>query len=605
MNCKIHNHKNFSRVFIRSIAALAGAAFLFATGCNSKKSVEDQTALQLVTTSKIKGLDPVMAGDLYSGRQVANAYEALYQYHYLKRPYTLDPLLAEELPTISPNGKTYTIKIKKGVLFQDDPSFEKNNGKGRELTAQDFVYSFMRLADPKETTDGWWIFDGKVVGLNEWREANKSSEKVDYDAKIEGLKAIDRYTLQINLTQPSQQFVYYLAMAFTSAVSREAVEFYDKDFLRNPVGTGPWKLNRDESNLNAKLVWDKNPTYRKELYPAEGDSADKDKGLLEDAGKPLPLADKMVVNVIVESQPMWLKFMSGSLDQAGIPKDNFQAAITPDKELSPDLKSKGIILHKAPQLDVTYTAFNMEDPIVGKNENLRKAIVAAYDVRPMIDLFYNGRAIPANSAVPPGVFGYEADYINSNQGYNLEKAKELLAKAGYPGGKGLPTLVMLNRSDSTSRQMGEYFIKKMEEIGVKVTINSFTWPDFVKNMNNKNGQIWGLAWGADYPDAENFLQLFYGKNKSPGPNNANYSNPDYDKLYEKLLTLKDGPQKMEIIRKMRGIIEKDTPWIFGVHRVGYSLNQPWLRNFKYIEFDHNQEKYLRVDAGIKKKYGKI
>ena len=591
-----------NRILNRNL--ICGTVLVLALGiasCTKKGGSSGSRELNLTSSAKIKGLDPIQAGDLYAGRQVANAYEPLFQYHYLKRPYELIPALAESMPTFeSSSGSAAStvlkVRLKRAVLFQDDECFKASNGKGRELTADDIVYSFMRLADRKENAEGWWIFDGKIKGLNEWRDATPAGKNGDYSAKIEGLKALDRYTVRIELTKPNNQFLYYLAMPFTSIVPKEAVEHYGADFLRNPVGTGPFKLVREESNLNSKLVWVRNPTYRQEMYPTEGEPDDKAKGLLEDAGKQLPLVDKMIVQVIPEDQPRWLNFQSGKLDLTGIPKDNFDSTISADMDLNAEMMKKGIVLHKAPNLDVTYTSFNMEDPIVGKNKWLRKAMSLAYDINPVIKLFYNGRAIPAQSPIPPGVFGYSSQYRNPNVDYNIEKAKEFLAKAGYPGGKGLGTITLLGLSTSQARQQSEYFVNSMSKIGINVVVKAFTWPDFLKNMNDKKGQMWGLAWGADYPDAENFLQLFYGKNKAPGPNNANYVNSDYDRLYKEMLNLQNGEKRLEVIKKMVKIVEDDVPWVFGTHRIGFTLAQPWLRNYKVIEFDHNQEKYLNIDV---------
>lgn len=573
-------------------------ALVFAASACTKSQKDTPNTLNLVQPSKIKGLDPAFADDLYSGNEVGRVYEGLLQYHYLKRPYVLVPNLAEEMPTISSDGKTFTFKLKKGVLFQDDAAFKSTNGKGRELTAEDFIYSFKRLADPKLNSPGWWIFDGKIVGLNEWRDANAKAEKVNYDQAVEGLKALDPHTLQIKLVQRSYQFPYFLAMSFASAVAREVVENYGKEFLNHPVGTGPFKL--EEFNGSSKIVYVKNPTYRKELYPNEGEPGDKEAGLLADAGKLLPLADKIVVTVLTEDQPRWLNFMSGKLDAITIPKDNFSQAVTPSKDLSPELKSKGVVLVKSEGLDVTHESFNMADPLMGKNKLLRQALSMAHHMEPAIDLFYNGQAIAAQGPIPPGIAGYDPNFKNPYRQYNLEKAKELLAQAGFPGGKGLAPIEYATVSNSTSRQMNEYLTKQFAAIGVQLKINAYSWPEFQSAVKNRRGQMWGFAWGADYPDAENFLQLFYSKNVSPGPNDSNYQNPEYDKLYEKSLTMPDSAERTALYQQMVKMLVEDAPWIFGVHRMSFGLIQPWLKNYKPHELEHSRAKYYRVDASAKK-----
>ncbi len=584
----------------KKTAVLAFAALLSVatfSACTKKGGNDPANTLHLATPEKIKGMDPVFADDLYAGTEVHRVYESLYQYHYLKRPYVLIPNLAEAMPEISSDGKTYTLKLKKGVLFQDDICFKASNGKGREMTAEDVVYSYKRLADPKLASSGWWIFDGKLVGLNEWRDAQGKAATTDYSVPIEGLKAVDRYTVQLKLIQRSSQIGYALAMAFTAVVPREAVEAYGKEFLNHPVGTGPFRI--DEYNPTSKLVYVKNPTYRQELYPSEGAPGDKEAGLLADAGKVLPLSDKVIVSIIVEDQPRWLNFMAGKLDRAAIPKDNFDQAVDKAQNLKPELAQKGIILFKDPSLDVTHESFNMADPLIGKNKLLRQALSLAYNPAPAIDLFYNGRAIVAQGPIPPGLAGYDEAMRNPYKQFSIEKAKELLAKAGFPGGKGLPPIEYATTSSSTSRQMNEYLQKQFESIGVTLKMNTYSWPEFQAAIKNKKGQMWGFAWGADYPDAENFLQLFYSKNGSPGPNDANYSNPEFDRLYEKSLTLQDAPERTAIYKQMVKLVVEDCPWIFGVHRLSYSLGNKWLKNYKYHEFENSAFKYLRVDPALK------
>ena len=579
----------------KSVALLILLAFA-PTACTSKKKDEPANTVRLASVAKIKGFDPIFADDLYGGTETMRVYEGLLQYHYLKRPYTLVPALSEAMPERSKDNKTFTFKLKKGVLFQDDPCFKESGGKGRELTAEDFIYSFKRLADAKNASPGWWVFEGKIEGLDEWREAGSKAGSADYAAVVSGLTAPDRYTLKIKLKAPSIQFLYFLAMPFTAVVPREAVEHYGKEFLNHPVGTGAFRLV--ENLPGSKMVYAKNPTFRKDLYPSEGAPGDKELGLLADAGKPVPMADRIVVQVFEESQPLWLNLISGKLDLAAIPKDNYSSAVTPGKELNPDLKAKGMRLVKEAELDLTFTSFNMDDPLVGKNKLLRQAMSLAYDEDQYIELFYNGRAVAAQGPVPPGIFGYDAAFKNPFRQFNVAKAKELIARAGYPEGKGLPVIEYATLSDSTNRQSAEYLQKMLGAIGVKLKVNTYSWPEFQATVKNRKAQMYSFAWGADYPDAENFLQLYLGRNESPGPNNSNYKNPEYDKLYEKLLTMTDGPARNDLIKKMVAILVEDCPSIFGAHRIAFALVHPWLKNYKRHEFNHGMSKYLKVDTTL-------
>ncbi|HVK61234.1 MAG TPA: ABC transporter substrate-binding protein, partial [Bdellovibrionales bacterium] len=388
--------------------AMVLLAFGF-TGCSkcSRSVDEKDTTLNVYSPVNIKGMDPIRADDLYSSTVIQQVFDGLLQYHYLKRPLELEPALADGMPTVSNNGLTHTFKIKKGVKFHDNACFPE--GKGRELVAQDFVYSFKRLADPKNASQGFWIFDGYIKGLNEWADAMKTG-KATYDTAIAGLETPDSHTLVIHLTKPYYQLYYVLAMGFAAAIPKEAIDKYGEEFLNNPVGTGPYMLkNASDWVRNSKLTLQRNPTYREELYPSEGEEGDKEAGLLADAGKKLPFADTVVFNEIIESQPRFQNFMKGKLEFLEIPKDNFETVVTKEdrNKLQPDLVNKGIRLSITPNVDITYIGFNMRDPILGKSKAIRHALTLSQDTKTLIDKFYNGRGIIAQSPIPPGISGYD------------------------------------------------------------------------------------------------------------------------------------------------------------------------------------------------------
>ena len=572
------------------ISLLLGGGF---SGC-TKSQKEAANVIRLAHPEKVKGLDPIYADDEYIHREALKSYETLLQYHYLKRPFALVANLAESMPEISADGRTYTLRLKKGVLFQDDPCFKETAGKGRELIAEDFVYSIKRLADPKLLSTGWWTVDGKIVGLNAWHDQAAKNGTADYTQPIAGLRAVDRYTIEIKLVNRASTFPYVLAMPFTAIVPHEAVEFYGREFNNHAVGTGAFKLVEFSPT---KIIWVRNPTFRTEFYPSEGEPKDKDAGLLAEAGKPIPFVDRVEVEVYEQWQPMWLNFLAGKLDRTMIPKDNYAQAIE-GKELSPELKAKGIRLAKYDRMDVTHITFNMADPLLGKNKTLRQALRLAYDADRYIELIFNGRAIPAQGPIPPEVPGYDPNFKNPYRQFNLEKAKELLAKAGYPGGKGLPELIFLTTAGSDQRQATEYVAQNFKAIGVRLDIQSFSWPEFMSRIRSKKGQLWSYAWNVDYPAAENFLQLFYSKNVSPGPNDANYSNPEYDRLYEKAALLPEGPERSALYQQMVNIVVEDCPWIFQVHRLGYHLTSPGFTNYKPSPFDHAMVKYYKVERKV-------
>lgn len=574
------------------VVFLVSLIFIF-TNC-TKNKMTNEKVLNIAIPAKFSGYDPIFAADLYSGNEIARVYEGLLEYNYLKRPYTLQPNLVEAMPEVSKDGLTYTFKLLKGVLFHDNKCFA--GGKGRELEAKDVIYSFKRLADPKLQSTGWWLFDDKIKGLNEWRKKYENAPTTSYDDEIEGLKATDKYTVQITLSKQFPQFLYSLAMPFSFVVAKEAVEHYGKEFLNHPVGTGAFTLSEfDQSNM---MTYFKNQNFRDKFYPAEGEESDKGNGLLDNAGKKIPFVEKVVVQVMVETQPRWLSLKKGNIDYSGVPKDNFTEAVSKEKTITPALSALGMKLSYTPQLDVTYVAFNHKNPLF-KNLKLRKAMSMAYDETKSNQLFYNGTGVSAQSIIPPGIAGYLKEYKNPNRVFNLEAAKTLLAEAGYPQGKGLPEITYDTLGSTDSRQMAEFFEKAMKDLGIKIKVLTNTWPELVKKTNTKSVMMFGMAWGADYPDAENFLQLLYCKNESPGSNSSNYCNPQFDAIFTKASIMQDSPERTALYEQLFKMVAEDVPWIFNLHRTSFVVTQGWLKNYKQTEFTHGQEKYLDVDLSIK------
>ena len=556
------------------------------------------------TTERLRGFDPIEAGDTTSAAAVSRLFEGLLEYEYLKRPYTVRPLLAAEMPAISADGLTYTFKIKRGIRFHDNPCFP--DGKGRELTAEDFVYSWKRLADANNKPKGYWIFEGRIAGLDEFHQLS-SKGPVDYATPVEGIQALDRYTLQIKLTAPYPQLMWVLTMSYTFAVPREAIERYGDEFLNNPVGTGPYLLHSWRRNYRLEYV--RNPTYHGDTYPQEGEPGDQEAGLLDDAGKPLPLLDRVVEYVVADESTDWLMFLAGQLASSGVARSNFDAAITQQRELTPELQARGIRLFKVPRMYTTYLGFNMTDPVVGaaadpavnaRNKKLRQALACAVDIQKWIE-FYNNRMIPATGPIPPGVAGYEPGKPLP-YAFDLDRARRLLAEAGYPDGRDpqtgkrlVITMEIGSAADPEARQAVDLLASFFEKVGIEFKPSYSNWPEFLKKIERKQAQLFQLGWVIDYPDAENFLQLFYSKNGSPGPNHANYSNPEFDKLYDQIRTLQDTPERTAIYQQMAGIVIEDVPWIFLTHPLSFGLFQPWFQNFKPHDFPYANMKFYKVD----------
>lgn len=570
----------------------------FAISSCSKDKTFDERELHLISPEKISGFDPIHSQDRYTSHENGKVYEGLYEFHPLKRPYELMPNLAESLPTVSEDGLTYTFKLRKGVLFHDSPAFK--DGTGREMKADDVIYSLKRLADPKLNSSGWWLLENRIAGLDEWRKKYASADATNYDEAIEGLKKVDDHTLQIKLKAQFPQFLYALAQPFTFIVAKEAVDHFGKEFINHPVGTGAFILPKfDQGNV---IVYNKNPKFREKLYPSEGEEGDDKAGLLADAGKRLPLVDKITVHILPEGQTQWLNIQKGRADLMEF-MSAYERAVDSNNELKPELKAKGLRTYIDPQLDVTFFAMNTEDPIL-KNKKVRQAMSLAFDRAEANKLFYNNSAVESQGVIPPGLTGYNKEFKNPYAQRDLAQAKKLLAEAGYPEGKGLPPITMDVRSETIARQQGELFAKNMADIGIKINVNQNTWPELLKKKNTKQVQVFAMGWGADYPDAENFLGLFSCANISPGSNGANYCNPEFEEIYKKATIMQESPERAQLYEKLNTMAALDTPWIWNFHRSQFYVGQAWLKNFKNMEFNHNQFQYLNVDLEVKKELSK-
>jgi oligopeptide transport system substrate-binding protein len=562
------------------------------------------------STSRIRGFDPVTSADVPSALAIYKVYEGLYEYEYLERPYRARPQLAEAMPEVSPDGLTYTFRLKKGIKFIDDPCFP--DGKGREVTAGDFVYSWKRVADVRTKSNCYWIFEGRVVGIEEFHRKSMEGE-VDYSGPVEGIQALDRYTLQVKLLKPYPQLIWILTMSYTFVVPREAVEYYGEEFLNHPVGTGSYVVS-EWKYRNYRIIYRRNPTYHGDFYPTHGEPGDREKGLLDDAGKPVPLIDEVTQYVVSDNSTEWLMFLEGRLAAAGISRDNFSAVITPQRDLTSELKAKGIRLETAPELWTEYIGFNMEDPVVGlskdpktdaKHRKLRQALAHTIDSEQWIE-FYNRRLRPATSVVPPGIAGHD-EAAPPRYPFDSKRARQLLAEAGYPDGidpktgrRLTLTIELRNASEPEERQSFDLLASFIRAIGVELRPSYNNWPEFLKKMERKQQQMFRLGWVADYPDAENYLQLFTTKSISPGPNHTNYSNPAFDKLYERATTMPDSPARTELYKKLADMVMEDSPWILLDYPLAFGLQQNWLKNYKFHAFPYANMKFYKTDAPLMK-----
>ncbi len=572
-----------NRLFLLSI-------FIILFSCRKVDNLESRhNTLNAVLRSEVSSIDPAKSYDTISAQIVYQVHEALYEYHFLKRPYSIQPLLAKSLPRISPDGLHYTIQLKKGIRFHHDKSFGNNP---RYLVAQDLINQIKRLAFKPLASNGWWLFDGKIKGLNDFREKAKTINDL-LSFPVQGLIATDSHTLDIFLTKPFPQLVYAFAMSFTAPVPKELILAYKNDFSEVAIGTGPFILKKFHRSHIISLV--KNSNYREVLYPSQGDRVANANGLLMDAGKRIPFLDKIKFTVMKESQTRWLNFHKKKIDYLEIPKDNYSKAITESGGLSQEMKKKGIGLKISPSLTYWWNSFNMTDSLVGKNLYLRKAIAHSINTSRYIQLFTNNIGQRANSIYPPGIKGYNpADGLPYE--YNIVLARKYLAQAGFPEGKGLPEINYDVRGTTTKyRQRGDFIKNELSKIGIKIKVTLNTFPAFLEKARAGKLQFFGDGWAMDYPDAENSLQILSKRSHPPGPNASFYHNPKFEEYYAELSLLQDGPRKIELMRLMQNLVNKDLPWIMQYYERNYILLHSYLKNFRPDDLITNSIKYLRID----------
>ena len=532
--------------------------------------------------------------------------------------------------------------------------FEKSGT--RELTAEDYVYQIKRLAHPRLVSPIFGHMSEYIVGLKELGDRLRKDNAVviaehtkthgssdrgypwldlrPYD--VAGVKAVDRYTYRVRVKGKYPQFVYWLAMPFFAPMPWEAERFYAQRGMnegRNltldwyPVGTGPYMLVQNDPN--SRMVLQANPHFHGERFPSEGAAGDAEAGLLADAGKPIPFIERIVFSREKESIPYWNKFLQGFYDSSGIGSDNFDQAVRigveGDANLTPDMEARGIRLKTSVAPSTFYLAFNFQDPVVGtkaaeRSRKLRQAISIAIDWEEFISIFANGRGIAGMGPLPPGIYGYRDD------GYNdvvyeagpdgkprrkaIGSARKLMAEAGYPDGRdaktGQPLVLYL---DTVSRGPDDaarlnWYRRQFAKLDIQLEIRATDWNRFQEKIRTGNTQLFFLGWNADYPDPENFMFLLYGPNgmnNGDGENKARYSNPEFDRLFEQMRNMDNGPARQAIVDRMVKIAREDAPWVWGYHPKEYGLSHRWVKNSKPNNMARNGLKYIRVDASLRER----
>ena len=688
------------------IAVLAAS---LAAGCgdvwNDPYPVAERGGNVLYTafTERPKHLDPVQS---YSEDEATFLYQIVeppLQYHYLKRPYALEPATADGMPRLrrldaagrelaadaDPARVARTVvevRIRPGILYQPHPAFARGeDGRPRylglsaadlrsvrgladfpetgtrELRAADYVYQIKRLAHPRLHSPIFELMAEYLPGLKTLQadlqaalDAGRAADGKPHVADgaagpatgwldldrfdLPGVEVVDEQVYRITLQGAYPQFLYWLSMPFFSPVPREVDRFFAQPGMveRNltldwwPVGTGPYMMV--ENNPNARMVLARNPNYRGEAYPCEGEPGDVEAGLLADCGKLMPFIDKAVFSREREGIPYWNKFLQGYYDASGVSSDNFDQAVSLTSQgevsLSEDMEDKGIRLLTSVSPSIFYLGFNMLDPLVGggaskaeqaRARKLRQAISIALDMEEFVSIFLNGRGLPGMSPLPPGIFGAREGRAGINpvvyawQGNEaggrpvrrgVDAARQLLAEAGWPDGRnaqtGEPLVIHL---DTTPGGLGDkarsdWLAKKFRDLGVQFVVRPTDFNRFQDKVRKGNAQLFFFGWNADYPDPENLLFLLHGpqgKVRFNGQNAANYENPEYDALFERMKAMPDGPARQQIIDRMVAMLQQDAPWIFAFHPMSYSLQHGWLLNRKTGAMVRNTMKYQRLD----------
>lgn len=570
-------------------AATPGAS---ATG----SAVQGKTLHTYFPTSE-DGFDPVLSASAYAATLAEAIFERLLTYDYLARPARLVPMTATALPTISADGRHYVFHIRPGIYFTPDPAFK---GKPRELTATDYVYSFKRFMDPQLRSPWQFLFEGKIEGLDELAQQAAKSGRFDYDKPIAGLQATDRYTLEIRLTAPDYNFSYIMAHISLGALAREVVETYGRETYAHPVGSGPYQLK--EWTRRNRIVLTANPDYRGHTWDFHSDDPADARLIQQMRGKRMPQIQNVVISIIEEPQSVWLAFKGGQLDIVSVPQQ-FTHEVLDHGRLSAAMQKRGYQLLRTSEPDLTYTFFNMRDPVVGGYSKekiaLRRAIAMSYRLGEEIRVIRQGQAMAAQMPIPPGVVGHDPDYRSSIQ-FDPELANRLLDRYGYRKGEdgwrrlpdGQPLVLKIQGDTSgAQRPFDELWKKSLDAIGIQVEFIKSNFSDNLRAARACQVQMMGAAWGADYPDGDNFMQNLYGPNIGQS-NSACYQSANFDRLYAEAQKLPDSPERNQLFRQMSRQLEADTAWLLHTTRLGTQLTQPWLQGYKKHPILHAVWQYL-------------
>ncbi|MCS6944587.1 MAG: ABC transporter substrate-binding protein [Sutterellaceae bacterium] len=589
------------RRFLLGSAAAAAAEALPARAASER-------TLRVAFPVAESGFDPVQSQDLYSGTIIEHLFDAPLRYDPLARPALLRPNTAAALPEYSPDYRTLTIRLRPGIYFADHPAF---GGRPRELTAHDYVYSWKRIFDPRWKSQNLHLVEGAgILGLNELRAAAlRDKRPFDYDVEIDGLRALDRYTLQLRFADPQPRFHQLLAAAQPfGAVAREVVEAHGEAIAAHPVGTGPFRLAH--WRRSSRIVLERNPRFRPLLYEAQPPAEDAQLAaeVRRLYGRRLPLVERVEVSIIEEAQPRWLAFLQGELDLLALPGE-FQDIAAPGGRLAPFLARRGVRLQRTPLPDLALTYFNLDHPMVGgytpERVALRRAVALAFDEDEYVRLNHKGQAIVAQSPFVPNTYGYDPAFVTPISAFDRAAARALLDVYGYldrdgdgwreqPDGSPLALEIAATPSQS-DRRNNELWKRYLTAIGVRVSFRIAPWPELLKQSLAGKLMMWSFGWQAAQPDPDVYFGFGYSGNIEQ-TNDARFRLPAYDRLYERSRRLPDGPERLAVLREAARLLAAYMPYKFHVHRIANDLVQPWVIGYSRHPFTQRRWDTIDIDV---------
>jgi len=592
-----------ARLLTFGVATFA-AAFAFAAGPAAAPAAK---ILRIASASET-GFDPARVGDVPSFLVLSHIFEPLLGYDPLARPVRLVPRTAVALPEASADHRTFTVRVRAGIFFTDHPAF---GGRARELTAADYAFSLMRIADPAMKSTSWSSLEqAGIAGLAERRrEAVDGKRPFDYTRPIAGLEVLDRYTLRFHLNAGRPRFAQVLAEASTGAVAREVIEATGELSMQHPVGTGPFRLA--EWKRASRIVLVRNERYRDRRYEAQpaADDAEGQAILARLKGRRLPMVDRVEISVIDEAQPTWLAFLNGDADLVAVPAE-FTEVVLPGGKLAPHLAKRGLGVEQVVMPTTYYTMFNMEHPLVGgyapAQVALRRAIALAIDVRREIDLLRHGAAVPAQSPVTVHLSGYDPAYKSEMSEYSPARARALLDLYGYidrdgdgwreqPDGRPL-VLEKATQPTQQTRRFDDLMRRDMAAIGLKIDFRAGSWPEQYKAARAGKLMMWSVQGRASAPDGLQGLQRYDGATKG-GINLARFDLPQMNELIAQLLALPDGRERDAVFHEAKRLTAAWMPYKLRTHPIQVTLVQPWLLGFRRPLFWPNWFEVVDIERG--------